>query len=200
MKKIAVLLALICLFSCEDLKNCPDVIKGKPENNIVSEADFNTINSLFSGNNLNIEIFLPYRIQSDELGHKHVRCYQYVNNLQVFSDEVIFHFNAQNQYYSLSGEIISGINKSPDSGMSRKDAERLFLKLADEDGRYSSKDLNDKCLQCELGYYDMNAGTGTGAHDFKLAWKIKPEDSDYPYAFINDTDKLGIYYDNGVRY
>ena len=200
MKKIAVLLIFISLISCEDSKFCTDLIKGKPDNNLIVESDFNTVKSLFSTNNLRLDNFLVYRLQNDQVGHKHVKCYQYVNNLQVFSDDVIFHFNEQNKYDSLSGEIISGINISSDPKMSKNGAMKLFLELVDDDGYYTSNSLKDECFQCEIGYYDLNAGTGNETHNFKLAWKIQREDSDYPFAYINDTDKSKIYYDNGLRY
>jgi Zn-dependent metalloprotease len=200
MKKIAGLLIFICLLSCEDSKFCTDIIKGKPDNNLIAESDFNTVRSLFSTNNLSLDNFLVYRLQKDDLGYKHVRCYQYVNNLQVFSDDVIFHFNTQNKYYFLSGEIISWINISSDPKMSKNEVMKLFLELVDDDGNYSSISLKDECFQCEIGYYDLNAGTGNETHNFKLAWKIKREASDFPFAYINDTDKTKIYYDNGIRY
>jgi Zn-dependent metalloprotease len=200
MKKIFVLLIFISLVSCEELKICTDEIKGKPENNLIVESDFNTVKSLFSTNGLSLDNFLVYRLQKDELGYKHVRCYQYVNNLQVFSDDVIFHFNAQNKYYFLSGETINGIDISSDPNMNRSEAVELFLKTADEDGRYTRNSLKDECFQCEIGYYDLNAGISYASHNFRLAWKIKCEDSDFPFAYINDTDKSMIYYDNGIRY
>lgn len=200
MKKIPVLIILICIVSCEDSKNCTDLIKGKPDYNLIAESDFNTVKSLFSANNLSLDNFLVFRLQKDDLGYKHVRCYQYVNNLQVFSDEVIFHFNTQNQYYFLSGEIISGIDISSNPKMSRSEAVNLFLDLVDDDGHFNSNNLSDDCFKCEIGYYDLNAGTGNSTHSFKLAWKIQREDSDTPFAYIDDTDKSKIYYDNGIRY
>jgi hypothetical protein len=200
MKKIAFLLILICLISCEDSKFCADVIEGKPDNNLIIESDFNTVKSLFSTNDLSLDNFLVYRLQKDDLGHRHVSCYQYVNNLQVFSDEVIFHFDVQNQFYFLSGEIISGIDISSDAKMSKNEVVKLFLELVDDDGFYTSYSLKDECFKCEIGYYDLHAGTGNETHNFRLAWKIQPEDSDYPFAYISDNDKLKIYYDNGIRY
>jgi len=200
MKKISVLLILISLISCEDSKFCTDIIKGKPDNNLIVESDFNTVKSLFSTNNLSLDNFLVYRLQKDDLGYKHVRCYQYVNNLQVFTDEVIFHFNAQNKYNFLSGEIISGIEISSDPKMSKNEVVKLFIDLLDEDSDNMSNSLKDECFQCEIGYYDLNAGISYSTPIFKLAWKIRREDSEYPFAFINDTEKSKIYYDNGIRY
>ncbi|MBK7626022.1 MAG: hypothetical protein IPJ16_02270 [Bacteroidales bacterium] len=200
MKKITFLLFLICFSACEDSNYCTDIIKGKPDKNLIAESDLNIVNSLFNANNLSLDNFLVYRLQKDNIGYNHVRCYQYVNNLQVFSDEVIFHFNSQNQYNFLSGEIISEINLSPDPKMSKNEAVDFFLELVDDDGFYTSKSLKNECFLCEIGYYDLNAGSGNSAHNFKLAWKIHQEDSDIPFAYINDTDKTKIYYDNGVRY
>ena len=200
MKKLPVLLILISLISCEDSKYCTDIITGIPDQNLINESDLNTVKSLFGTIGVSLGNFLVYRFQTDQLGGKHVKCYQYVNNLQVFSDDVIFHFDAQNKYYFLSGEIISGINISSDPKMSRNDVVKLFLGLADDDGQYTSNSMKDECFQCEIGYYDLNAGTGNETHNFKLAWKIRREDSEYPFAYINDTDKSKIYYDNGIRY
>lgn len=198
LKKITVLLVLICIISCEGSNYCTDIIKGKPDNNLISESDFNFVKSLFTTNNLKLDNFLVYRLQVDNSGGKHVRCYQYVNNLQVFSDEVIFHFNAQNHYYFLSGEIISGINLRSDPRMSKNEAVKLFLQFVDDDSFYKSIDLKDDCFKCEIGYYDLNAGSGNETHNFKLAWKIQREESDFPFAYINDTDASKIYYDNGI--
>ncbi len=200
MKKFPVLLILISLISCEDSKYCTDIITGIPDQNLINESDLNTVKSLFGTIGMSLDNFLVYRLQNDQLGHKHVRCYQYVNNLQVFTDDVIFHFDAQNKYYLLSGEIISGINISSDPKMSRNDVVKLFLGLADDDSQYTGNSMKDECFQCEIGYYDLNAGTGNETHNFKLAWKIQREDSEYPFAYINDTDKSKIYYDNGIRY
>jgi Zn-dependent metalloprotease len=200
MKRITFLLFLFYICSCEDSNHCTDIIKGKPDNNLIAESDLNIVKFLFNTNNLSLDNFFVYRLQKDNLGYNHVRCYQYINNLQVFSDEVIFHFNAQNQYNFLSGEIISEINISPDPKLSKNEAVKLFLELVDEDGLYTSKSLKDDCFLCEIGYYDLNAGSGNPTHNFKLAWKIHQEDSDIPFAYINDTDNRKIYYDNGVRY
>ncbi|HNW56658.1 MAG TPA: hypothetical protein PLR88_02120 [Bacteroidales bacterium] len=200
MKKIPVLLILIWFCSCEDSNLCTETIKGKPDYDLIGKSDYDTVKSLFSTNNLSLDNFWVYCLQKDDLGHRHVRCQQYANNLQVFSDEVIFHFNSQNQYYFLSGEIIPGIDISSDPRMSKIEVMKLFFDIVDEDGHFSSDNFKNDCLQCEIGYYDLNAGTGNSTHNFKLAWRIQREDYDFPYAYINDTEKSKIYYDNGIRY
>jgi hypothetical protein len=200
MKKLFILL-ILCLFSsCEESRYCTDVIKGKPENNLISDSDMNIVRSLFSANNLSIENFLVYRLQKDESGNYHVRCFQYVNNLNVFTDDVIFHFDSQNHYYFLSGETISEIDIRTSPKMSKNDIIEMFLKSVENDSFFngSLQQIKDGCFYCELGYYDLNAGISYSTHNFKLAWRIHPEDSDYPVATINDTDGDLIGYFNGI--
>jgi hypothetical protein len=58
---------------------------------------------------------------------------------------------------------------------------------------------NDSCFDIEFGYYDLNAGISFANQNITKAWKIKPLNKDYPFAFINDSTSEIIYYDNGVR-
>ena len=201
MKKIVVLLFLLLLSSCEKSNFCSEIIKGKPDNHLINDSDLQTVKSLFESNNLSLNNFLVYRLQIDDMGYKHVKCYQYVNNLKVFTDEVIFHFDAQNHYYVLSGELISTINIKTSPSMSKNDVIKIFLKsVEDDDSDFSPnlEQLKDGCFLCELGYYDLNSGTSYASQNFIRAWKITPEDKDFPVAFINDSDKSLIYYFNGV--
>lgn len=200
MKKLLAFIIFISLISCEDSKYCTDTITGMPDQNLISESDLSTVSSLFGTIGMSLNKYLVFRFQTDQLGGKHVKCYQYVNNIKIFSDEIIFHFDSQNRFTSLSGEIISTIDINSVPKMSKNDVVKLFLELVDEDGRFSSRSLKNECIQCEIGYYDLNAGTSNQTHNFKLTWKIRGEDSVYPFAYINDTDKSKIYYDNGVRY
>ena len=202
MKKVLILIILIHLFACEKSKLCSDVIKSKPDNHLISDSELKTVISLFKSNNLNLDNFLIYRLQKDDLGYTHVRCYQYINNLNVFSDDVIFHFDKQGHYYFLSGELISNIDIKPSPSMDVREVIKLFFHNVENDGFYSNnkKQIEDGCFLCELGYFDLNAGTSYASQNFRLVWRIRPEESEYPYAFINDSDNTLIYYDNGIRY
>jgi hypothetical protein len=201
MKKIAVLIILLQLIACEKDKYCSDVIKGKP-NHLISDQDLITVKSLFEINHLSLDNFQVYRLQKDELGYNHVRCYQYVNDLNVFSNDVIFHFDNDDHYYFLSGEIISRIDIDPDPKLDQRTVVKLFLENVKVDEFYSEylKEFEDGCFLCELGYWDLNAGISYADLDFRLAWRIRPEGYDYPFAVINDTENQLIYYDNGIRY
>jgi hypothetical protein len=201
MKKYIVLIILLQLVSCEKDKYCSDVIRGKPDH-LISEQDLNTVKSLFKSNYLSLDNFQVYLLQKDELGHRHVRCFQYVNDLNIFSDDVIFHFDNTGHYYFLSGDIISGIDIDPLPKLDREAVVQLFLKSVEDDGHYSYKlkDLEDRCFSCELGYWDLNAGISYTDPDFRLAWRVRQEGQAYPVAIINDTENKLICYDNGIRY
>lgn len=201
MKKYIFLLILLQLVSCETGKFCSDVISGKPDH-LISDKELVAVKALFKSNNLSLDNFQVYRFQLDDLGHHHVRCYQFVNDINVFSNEVIFHFDKTGHYYFLSGEIISEINIDPSPGLDQQSVIRLFLKRgeADEFQGENLKDLEDKCFSCEIGYWDLNTGISYADTDFRLAWRIKPEGRDYPVAIINDEENKVIYYDNGIRY
>jgi len=201
MKKFIVLIILLQFVSCEKDKNCSDVIRGKL-NHLISDQDLITVKSLFKSNNLSLDNFQVYRLQKDKLGHNHVRCYQYVNGLNVFYNDVIFHFDNTGHYYFLSGEIFSKIDIDPSPKLDQQAVVQLFLKSVDDDGFYSDnlKEFEDRCFSCELGYWDLNTGISYADLDFRLAWRIKPEGHDYPVAIINDAENKLIYYDNGIRY
>lgn len=201
MKKVLIVIILIQLFACEkdNINICSDLIKGKPINQLISDQELNTVQSLFKSNNLSLDNLLVYKVQSDAGGNTHVRCYQYFNDLFVFFDDVIFHFDKQNHYYLTSGELISSIDIKPYPSMSTWQVGKLFLQSIKDNG-YSGeilKQYEDGCFSCELGYFDLNVGS-YASPNFRLAWKITPKDLQYPIAFINDSDNSLIYYFDGT--
>lgn len=204
MKKILISVILIQLFACEkdNVNICSDLIKGKPINHLISDQEFNTVKSLFKSNNLSLDNFQVYKLQKDNLGYTHVRCYQYINDLIVFYGDVIFHFDNQNHYYILSGDLISDINVRPYSLLSTWQVGKLFLQSIKNDHFYGNDILHyeNSCFSCELGYYDLNGGISYASPNFRLVWKIRPESSQYPYALIDDSERTLLYYDNGLRY
>lgn len=201
MKKIIILLILFHFISCENDKYCSYIIKGK-QDHLISGQDLKVVKLLFEWNHLSLNNFQVYRLQNDELGHRHVRCYQYVNDLNVFSDEVIFHFDSNNHYYFLSGEIISKIDIAPIPEMDQCAVVELFLNRMADDEFYGANlnEFENGCFSCELGYWDLNAGISYTDQDFRLAWRVRQNGHEYPVAIINDTENKLIYYDNGIRY
>jgi hypothetical protein len=219
MKKILVLILFIQLFSCEKIKynvngedsylvNCADssichlVIQGKPGNYLISLSDLETIRTLFDSNKLSLDNFVIKWFLKDDLEYFHVGCHQYINNLNIFSDDVIFHFDPQGHYISISGEIISYMKVRSVPSLCIGRVIELFLQNVENDGFYSRnlQQIKDGCISCELGYWDLNSGISYADQNFTLAWRIKPFNSYYPWALINDMSNSLIFYDNGIRY
>ncbi len=202
MRKMLILLLLVSFTGCELLKDCPEIIKGKPENHLISDNELTAVRYLITSNNLNSDNCLFYKYEVDYLRYYHVWCNQYVNNLKIFSNDLIFHFDPQGHFESLSGTIISEIDVDPFPVMSSTEARAIYLQKLDEDGSDSDskRKIKKHCLRCELGYYDLNAGVSYTTPEFILAWKISPDGSVYPSALINDPEESLINYDNGIRY
>lgn len=201
MGKCAIFLLMFFAVSCEVLTDCPKLVQGKPRGQLVSDQEFSTIKTLFKSNNLPYDSYQFFRLERDDLGIYHARCFQYVNNLKVLSGELIFHFDSRGHYESISGEIVSGIDVDDLPSMSLNEVENLFLNKVKEDHFYagSRKVMND-CIICELGYFNRNSGISYATPEYLLAWRVRPQKSDYPYAIIIDSEESVISFDNGIRY
>lgn len=201
MGKSVLFLLLFFAVSCEGLTDCPKLVQGKPRGQLVTDQEFSSIKTLFKSNNLPYNNYQFFRLQRDELGFNHARCFQYVNNLKVLSDELIFHFDSRGHFESISGNIVSGIDVDDLPTMELAEVENLFLNMVKEDHFYagSRKVLND-CITCELGYYNRNSGVSYATPEYLLAWRVKPQKSDFPYAIIIDSEESVISFDNGIRY
>ena len=117
MKKITIIISIILCFnvmhySCKTktVTNtyCFNVIQNSSTTpSVLSESEINEIKMLFNSNGMDFTKFRFYQFDTDELGFRHVRCYQLVNNLRVFTEDLIFHFNKDGAYYLTSGNIIN---------------------------------------------------------------------------------------------
>jgi Zn-dependent metalloprotease len=201
MKRVFILVLLIQLFSCEKSPVCSELIKGKPENHLLDDTKLQTVLALFEKNKLSLENYIIYRIIVSPGGDSHVRCYQYINNLKVLSDEVVFHFNREGHYQSVSGDVISHIEIKPSPSMNHGEVTSLFMKSVEKDSYLYDveRQKEEGCILCELGYYDLNAGISYASQNFTLAWRVSFENSEFPFAILNDSGNSLIYYDNGIR-
>jgi len=206
MKKITMIIAIFLCFSivsCENAGNfyCVKTIKDSPTTNVLSKSEMDVIKSLFNNNHLNYKELRFTRLQKDELGHHHVRCYQFINNLKVFTSDLIFHFDKNNRYYFLSGDLISAIDLNTKPSMNQDLIVEKFINALQDNIYIGDKEkIINGCFNVEFGYYDLNAGIGYADAKFTKAWLIKPRNQDYPFAYINDKNSEVIYYDNGIRY
>ena len=203
MKKILIPVILFIAFACENsIENssvCPDCIKGKPENHLIYAQDLTSAKLLFSSNNINLDSYRIYEFGTDDIGYRHVRCYQYVNNLTLLNEKLIFHYDAFGKFKSLSGTIITDIDCDSVPTMDISDVKKMYLKKVGEDvaPNIDKTKIENGCVLCEFGYYNVNAYVSFSTPEFILAWKVRPEGSAYPFAYINDSAKTVIHYING---
>ena len=197
-KALIGLFLFMVIISCNKEQNecdyCVNKIINSPNTSILSEAELKTIKSLFDFNHLSYSNLQFFRLQTDELGYHHVRCYQYINNLILYSNDLIFHFNQNNVYYFLSGDLFNKIDLDNKTTMNQNDVIEIFFKEVEKDF-YSIDEIN--CVDLEFGYCDLDTDTG-GDHPFAKAWRVKPKGKDYPVAYIDDTKHELIGYSNGI--
>ena len=179
---------------------CVNNISDTPNRAILTDTDLKTIKSLFDHNNLIYSNYQFYELQIDELGYHHVRCFQYINNLKLFTNDLIFHFNQNDSYCYLSGDLINGINLDTKPKMIQNKVIDLFINEINKDNNYfdSKDELIKGCFDIEFGYYDLNAGTESSINIFTKAWFVKPKGKEYPIAYIDDSHNRLIGYSDGI--
>jgi len=181
---------------------CIRRIVTNPDTCIISEENLNTIKTLFESNHLDYSKYQFFKFVTDDFGGHHAGCYQFIHDLKVFSNTLIFHFNQAGNYYSLSGDIIEDIPLNAIPSMNQKYVVDKFLIELSKDHLYagSKEEISHGCFDVEFGYYDLNAGAGLVEKKFTKAWRVKPKNNKCPVAYINDMTSGVIYYDNGIRY
>ena len=157
---------------------------------ILPQKQLDSINTLFIYNHLDYTNYQFYNFQRDELNYHHVKCYQFKNNLKLFTNDLIFHFNEKNNYYFLSGEIIGNITLDTNFKLNKNNVVATFIHAMEQNNDLSEE--KNVCFDLEFGYYDLNSGNNTTSKNFTKAWKIKPTNKDYPYAYINDNSSTII--------
>jgi Zn-dependent metalloprotease len=210
---ILTILLLIGFISCESdtaseieiestNEYCINRILNNPDSIILPEAELSFIKTLFNANHISFNNYQFYSLQKDELGYHHIRCRQFINNLDVFSNVLFFHFDSNGNYSSQSGTIINETLPDPKPSMNEKNVVEKFLSELNKDGFHSNNTeaIKSGCFDCELGYYNLNAGKSFTVNNFARVWKVKSKNREYPYAIINDSNGSVIYYDNGIRY
>ena len=217
MKKRTIIIAISLCFSIvscnkENIESlyCIKNIQNSPTITILSESEMDIVKHLFNHNQLDYTKYLFTKFQEDKLGHRHIRCYQFANNLIVFTSDAIFHFDENdNYYYPLSGNLINEINLDTKSLTTRDNIVEKYIDIVAHDEDFLAQlrfedihleDVIEGCFDIEFGYYNLNIGISSAEENYTKAWKIKFTDRDYPYAYINDEDIVIISYDNGILY
>jgi len=196
---------LICFsimnFSCKTSKKgnstCVEVIQNSTFAGNLTESEMYVIKSLFESNRMDFSKYHFYQLDKDDLGFHHVKCFQLINNLKVFSEELIFHFNKNNENYLTSGNVINSLKLDDKQSLNKNKAVEIFLgKITQEKASMVDKNIQKGCFEVEFGYYGLDGSKGK----FVKVWKVKPKGKDHPYAYINDDNSEIVYYDNGVRF
>jgi Zn-dependent metalloprotease len=210
--------------SCEKDENenfyCVNTIKSSPKNSSLSKSEMDVVKYLFNRNQLDYTKYQFTQFQKDELGHHHIRCFQFANNLLVFTSDAIFHFDKNDNYYSLSGDLINTLNFNTKPSMKQDDVIEKYIDIVQHDETFLAyldilveiakvdetvdvihiEDIIEGCFDVEFGYYDLNASVSYTDEKYTKAWKINSNKYDYPFAYINDENSEVIYYDNGIRF
>jgi len=205
MKKWIIIISValcFCTLSCKKEKNensyCVNVIYNSPTITALSESEMEVVKYLFNLNQLDYTKYQFTRFEEDEFGH-HIRCNQFVNNLIIFYGDLIFHFDKNDSYYSLSGDLVNTINLNTTFSTKQDYVVEKFIDLVKHDEMINYKDIIYECFEIEFGYYDLNDVTSTDPH-FVKAWKITPANKEYPVAYLNDETSGVIYYFDGIMY
>lgn len=171
---------------------------------LISDSALAIVQGLFQKNKLSLSNLQVDTLIDDNLGNHHVRCFQFYQNLEIFTGDVTFHFNNKDIYYTLSGELITGIAIDTIPKVSMGDIGNLFYNeiANDPDKKDSLSSFLSQGFNAELGIYGLNAGNSYAPRNFVLAWKMTVANGlEYPFAYIRaDYSFYLIDYDNGVRY
>jgi len=205
MKSLSLLsgLIFILLFSCKDDKEaneirdyCYEDVTHVPGEIIIPEADYELATYLFEYNNIDYSNYQFYRVHDEPSGEHHIRCYQYRNNLKVFSNNLVFHFDENDAWYRTSGEIINEIPLDAEVRMSKKLVIQKFTEalLKDNSCHYTKEGIDTCCFKIELGY----SGDFLPASEeiiFTRVWNVTIKHKEYVFAKINDntTEVIGYY-------
>ena len=190
------------LLSCEKQEKCPEPILGKPDYHLIQAKDLQIVQSIFNSYGINYDNLQFTEYNTDYPDWILIKCFQFVNNLKLISEPLTFRFETKYNAWNLTGDTITSIDIGTVPSMSIPEINSLFLLALKNDDAYQGniKRIESGCFVYELGYFDLNSGTGDLTHDFRLAWRVNPDGAVFPYAIILDSDKTLFYYDNGIRY
>jgi len=116
MKKWIIITVSLCFtfLSCKNNGNensyCVNIIRNSPTITTLSESEMDVIKYLFNHNQLDYTKYQFTQFQEDNLGNRHVRCYQFANNLIIFTSDLIFHFDKNDNYITWTGNWIYEVN------------------------------------------------------------------------------------------
>lgn len=175
----------------------------------VSSSDVNTINELFSTNqiangNLRYFGYIHDSLQTQYPPYKKYEMQvaqvdQYANGLRIFLRRMSYSF-LDHKFSSVSGEITKGTTLDTTHQLTLPQLRGLFLASLQQDPL--AAEYKDSCFKAEFGYYNLNTGISYTPEVLVKAWRVTPRNSvypsEYPEAYYEDNGKL-IFYTNGIH-
>ena len=101
------LLTLLAVGCDDDDKPCATCPETNPA--VVAALDYIDSHRAELGLRDEVDQMIPYRVQEDDLGMTHVRCYQYYKGVRVEGGELIVHLSATLEVRSISDGIIRDV-------------------------------------------------------------------------------------------
>lgn len=207
-------LFLVALSSCEDDKS---LILNLEENSgcinkieitvtshgAISDPDYSLIQRLFSTNGIVNSNFRYSRTYRDSVAnfdgkfdYRNVYIIQYANGLPIFGESLNYLFK-NGVFKSFSGRISKGTALDTSPTLKLSQLRKLFVGDI-ESFDHKGTQFKDSCLTAELGYFNLNAGTGDTTANMVKAWHLRPKTISYPEAYYQDKDGGLISYFNGL--
>lgn len=209
---IAVIIIVFSFFACEQEEEteikidvCYSHFVNSPDSVIITTEKYAEAVRLFNTNQIDYNNVQFSGLAESSTG-KYVGCFQFVNNLRLFTNDRVFVFDNEDKLIYINYDKVEEIllDNTPTT-----DNTIAILKYLDEFekdtlfylGRRGDKyEVLDDCLITEFGYFNLNSGTGNHELNFVKAWMIRPKSQLYPYAYVNDNTSEIIHYTNGNMY
>ena len=202
MKKMYFIILILIVLSCKknDIgvdNGCTILVSNNADIQLVSDSVLNRITYLLNKNRIDYTDLQFYSYITN--GNTYIACHQYVNNLKIFTDYLIFDFNKHDSLvYSNDSDRVTNLNFTNIPKLSSSRVRYIFRKEFEKDPWYGNSNLIDSCVDLEFGYYDLNASISYKPKDFTTAWRVTLHNRDFPFAYINDLIGDLIYLWNGI--
>ncbi len=199
--KIFILISLFSIYGCNKVKRaCTNEIVATPSDQLISDEQLIQAKALLNSASIDYSNYRIYRFEKSFTNYYHIRCHQFVNGLQVFTNDIIFHFDENKNYSYRSGDSITSIALNAKSSLNATELKEIYLNKVIEDPHYERKlrSITKNCINLQFGYYDLNASKGDTTIKMVKAWKINPLNSDAPKMYVNDENSEIISYHNGI--
>ncbi len=180
---------------------CSHDISASPDSLILADSDIAYIKSLFDSNHLSEANLQFYRLDSNLPGWHRVRCCQFIHNLKIFTNQLIFVFDEENKLSSVTGNYVSTLHLDSLPVSNIDDVIRKYIHAVKKDHHipFEKQEITKNCFNYEFGYYDKNITRNKTRHNFTKAWKVTPEGFGFPVIYLEDKTLKTIYYDDGIK-